>query len=145
MCLDLSKLCIGFQADLLLLQQVVHGELVYQRLIGEGSFGKVWLAKWRETLVAVKVLSQPLQTADEDQRQWQRMLQAMEKVCFASAMPVCMGVQACCCQDCSASPCRRQMRTSASGSACCRPWSRCAVHASLLERLTLLPHLLSMA
>ena len=28
-----------------------------QKQIGEGSFGKVYLAKWRETTVAVKVLS----------------------------------------------------------------------------------------
>lgn len=31
-------------------------DLVIQRQIGEGSFGKVYLAKWRETTVAVKVL-----------------------------------------------------------------------------------------
>lgn len=62
--------------------QVVHGELVYQRMIGEGSFGTVWLAKWRETLVAVKKLSEPsqLSDSDEDRTQWRRMLQAMEKV-----------------------------------------------------------------
>lgn len=28
-----------------------------QKQIGEGSFGKVYLAKWRETTVAVKVLT----------------------------------------------------------------------------------------
>ena len=61
---------------------MVHGELVYQRMIGEGSFGTVWLAKWRETLVAVKKLQEPSQLSDtdEDRSQWRRMLQAMEKV-----------------------------------------------------------------
>jgi serine/threonine protein kinase len=33
------------------------GDLEITRQIGEGSFGKVYLAKWRETTVAVKVLS----------------------------------------------------------------------------------------
>jgi serine/threonine protein kinase len=36
--------------------QVQWKDLVIQRQIGEGSFGKVYLAKWRETTVAVKVL-----------------------------------------------------------------------------------------
>ena len=35
---------------------VAFRELDIQKQIGEGSFGKVFLAKWRETTVAVKVL-----------------------------------------------------------------------------------------
>ena len=61
--------------------QVVQGELVYIRRIGKGSFGEVWLAKWRETHVAVKVLSRP-HAADGscgDERTWPRMIQSMEK------------------------------------------------------------------
>ena len=37
--------------------QVNWGDLEVQKQIGEGSFGRVYLAKWRETTVAVKVLS----------------------------------------------------------------------------------------
>ncbi|CAL5230064.1 g13517 [Coccomyxa viridis] len=35
-------------------------DLQFSRLIGEGSFGRVYLGKWRETTVAIKLLSQPL-------------------------------------------------------------------------------------
>lgn len=59
--------------------QVVHGELVYIRRIGKGSFGEVWLAKWRETHVAVKVLSKPHAADGSDERTWPRMIQSMEK------------------------------------------------------------------
>lgn len=36
--------------------EINYDDLVIQRPIGEGSFGKVYLAKWNETLVAVKLL-----------------------------------------------------------------------------------------
>lgn len=37
--------------------QVAWKDLEIQKQIGEGSFGKVFLAKWRETTVAVKLLT----------------------------------------------------------------------------------------
>jgi serine/threonine protein kinase len=47
--------------------QVQWKDLNIQRQIGEGSFGKVYLAKWRETTVAVKVLiSTQLHIGTED-------------------------------------------------------------------------------
>lgn len=36
--------------------QILWKDLNVQKQIGEGSFGKVYLAKWRETTVAAKVL-----------------------------------------------------------------------------------------
>ena len=36
--------------------QVHRGDLKVQRQIGEGSFGRVYLARWNETTVAVKML-----------------------------------------------------------------------------------------
>lgn len=41
------------------LWQVAYNDLRLEKQIGEGSFGKVYLARWRETIVAVKVLSNP--------------------------------------------------------------------------------------
>lgn len=41
-------------------------ELHMQKQIGEGSFGKVYLAKWKETTVAVKVLTSTAGNDDED-------------------------------------------------------------------------------
>lgn len=41
------------------LWQVAYSDLRLEKQIGEGSFGKVYLARWRETIVAVKVLSNP--------------------------------------------------------------------------------------
>lgn len=41
------------------LWQVAYSDLRLEKQIGEGSFGKVFLARWRETIVAVKVLSNP--------------------------------------------------------------------------------------
>ena len=38
--------------------QIPYSELKFSRLIGEGSFGRVFLGKWRETTVAIKLLSQ---------------------------------------------------------------------------------------
>jgi hypothetical protein len=38
---------------------VDYSELDMQKQVGEGSFGKVHLAMWRETTVAVKVLNMP--------------------------------------------------------------------------------------
>lgn len=37
--------------------QIPYSELKFSRLIGEGSFGRVFLGKWRETTVAIKLLS----------------------------------------------------------------------------------------
>ena len=37
--------------------QIAYSELKFSRLIGEGSFGRVFLGKWRETTVAIKLLS----------------------------------------------------------------------------------------
>ncbi|BDA45207.1 probable serine/threonine-protein kinase SIS8 at C-terminar half [Coccomyxa sp. Obi] len=39
---------------------VAYSDLKFSRVIGEGSFGRVFLGKWRETTVAIKLLSQPL-------------------------------------------------------------------------------------
>jgi len=37
--------------------QIAYHELKFSRLIGEGSFGRVFLGKWRETTVAIKLLN----------------------------------------------------------------------------------------
>ena len=44
---------------------VAFNDLRMERQIGEGSFGRVYLAKWNETLVAVKILSS-IGPADDD-------------------------------------------------------------------------------
>ena len=49
---DLSKLPPGFNL-------VDFGELELAKLVGEGSFGQVWLARWCQTTVAVKVRRPP--------------------------------------------------------------------------------------
>ncbi len=36
--------------------QIMYRELTFLKQIGEGSFGRVYMARWRETTVAVKVL-----------------------------------------------------------------------------------------
>jgi serine/threonine protein kinase len=36
--------------------QIMYKELTFLKQIGEGSFGRVYMARWRETTVAVKVL-----------------------------------------------------------------------------------------
>ncbi len=36
--------------------QIIYRELTFLKQIGEGSFGRVYMARWRETTVAVKVL-----------------------------------------------------------------------------------------
>lgn len=38
---------------------VPFAELQFSRVIGEGSFGRVFLGKWRETTVAIKILNAP--------------------------------------------------------------------------------------
>ena len=40
--------------------QIAYHELKFSRLIGEGSFGRVFLGKWRETTVAIKLLTPSL-------------------------------------------------------------------------------------
>jgi len=37
--------------------QIAYNELKFYRQIGEGSFGRVFLGKWRETTVAIKLLN----------------------------------------------------------------------------------------
>ncbi|KAK9830425.1 hypothetical protein WJX72_011709 [[Myrmecia] bisecta] len=63
------------------LWQVNWRDLNIQKVIGEGSFGKVYLAKWRETTVAVKVLTSPLGTDDEEEQRNQPhpLLESLEK------------------------------------------------------------------
>ena len=47
--------------------QITYADLRFQKQIGEGSFGRVYLAKWRETTVAVKLLHRQLADhQDED-------------------------------------------------------------------------------
>ncbi len=47
--------------------QITYADLRFQKQIGEGSFGRVYLAKWRETTVAVKLLHrQAADHQDED-------------------------------------------------------------------------------
>ena len=41
----------------------MYRELTFLKQIGEGSFGRVYMARWRETTVAVKVLPTPLSCA----------------------------------------------------------------------------------
>ncbi|KAK9814855.1 hypothetical protein WJX73_000289 [Symbiochloris irregularis] len=64
------------------LWQVDYKDLDVQDQIGEGSFGRVYLAKWRETTVAVKVLAGAAPSPDdgeEEQRQHRRLLDSLEK------------------------------------------------------------------
>ena len=60
-----------------------YKDLDVQDQIGEGSFGRVYLAKWRETTVAVKVLAGAAPSPDdgeEELAQHRRLLQSLEKV-----------------------------------------------------------------
>lgn len=74
-------------ADRCVGQQVLWKDLEIQKQIGEGSFGKVFLAKWRETTVAVKQLiytgiSGSLEENDEMVQQGMNvLLQGLEQVC----------------------------------------------------------------
>ncbi|DBA74000.1 hypothetical protein WJX77_000667 [Trebouxia sp. C0004] len=43
--------------------QIAYKELKFSRLIGEGSFGRVFLGKWRETTVAIKLLNPTVRKA----------------------------------------------------------------------------------
>ena len=43
--------------------QIAYDELTFSRVIGEGSFGRVFLGKWRETTVAIKLLTPPVPKA----------------------------------------------------------------------------------
>lgn len=45
---------------------VSFNDLQLEKQIGEGSFGRVYMAKWNETLVAVKMLSSVGNSTDED-------------------------------------------------------------------------------
>lgn len=44
--------------------QIAYPELKFSRLIGEGSFGRVFLGKWRETTVAIKLLNPQMPKAE---------------------------------------------------------------------------------
>lgn len=46
--------------------QITYSDLRFQKQIGEGSFGRVYLAKWRETTVAVKLLHRQLAEHQDD-------------------------------------------------------------------------------
>ena len=63
--------------------QVNFEQMQIQKQIGEGSFGKVYLAKWKETTVAVKILSSSTGSSDDDfpTRLPNPLLQSLEKVC----------------------------------------------------------------
>ena len=63
--------------------QVAYSDLNVQDQIGEGSFGRVYLAKWRETTVAVKVLAGSGPVDIDDHEQHRRLLQSLEKVCVS--------------------------------------------------------------
>ncbi|EIE18296.1 kinase-like protein, partial [Coccomyxa subellipsoidea C-169] len=56
-------------------------EMQIQKQIGEGSFGKVYLAKWKETTVAVKILTSTSGSSDDDfpTRLPNPLLQSLEK------------------------------------------------------------------
>ncbi|KAA6428246.1 MAG: PAS domain-containing tyrosine kinase [Trebouxia sp. A1-2] len=43
--------------------QIAYKELKFSRQIGEGSFGRVFLGKWRETTVAIKLLNPTMRKA----------------------------------------------------------------------------------
>ena len=62
--------------------QVAWTDMLVQNQIGEGSFGKVYLAKWRETTVAVKVLAGSSPVDEDDRQQHDRLLTSLEKVCL---------------------------------------------------------------
>ncbi|CAL5228984.1 g12220 [Coccomyxa viridis] len=63
------------------LWQVSFEQMQIQKQIGEGSFGKVYLAKWKETTVAVKILTNPNGSSDDDfpTRLPNPLLQSLEK------------------------------------------------------------------
>lgn len=78
--------------------QVNFEQMQIQKQIGEGSFGKVYLAKWKETTVAVKILTNPNGSSDDDfpTRLPNPLLQSLEKVC----KPCCL-----CPAEVNAGPC----------------------------------------
>jgi serine/threonine protein kinase len=63
-------------------------EMQIQKQIGEGSFGKVYLAKWKETTVAVKILTNTSGSSDDDfpTRLPNPLLQSLEKVCHMGTL-----------------------------------------------------------
>ena len=78
--------------------QVNFEQMQIQKQIGEGSFGKVYLAKWKETTVAVKILTNPNGSSDDNfpTRLPNPLLQSLEKV----RKPCCL-----CLADVNARPC----------------------------------------
>ena len=88
------------------LWSVAWKDLEIQKQIGEGSFGKVFLAKWRETTVAVKLLtytgvSGSLEDNDEFFNQGMNvLLKGLEQVSYHHATPshvtpACMSLHTC--------------------------------------------------
>lgn len=77
------------------LWSVAWKDLEIQKQIGEGSFGKVFLAKWRETTVAVKLLtytgvSGSLEDNDEFFNQGMNvLLKGLEQVRYHHVTPSC--------------------------------------------------------
>lgn len=81
------KLAEAFPAWL----QILWKDLNVQKQIGEGSFGKVYLAKWRETTVAAKVLlgGTTNSTDEEFPNRDSPLLDGLTKVGRALQTPVC--------------------------------------------------------
>ena len=90
--------------------QVSFEQMQIQKQIGEGSFGKVYLAKWKETTVAVKILTNPNGSSDDDfpTRLPNPLLQSLEKVrkrCTCICSTLLQGYRACSLLDgCFCSP-----------------------------------------
>eukprot|EP00887_Chlorella_sp_A99_P007218 scaffold2.g7218.t1 len=69
---DLSKLPGDWSS-------VLFSELELGRVIGEGSFGQVWVARWCQTTVAVKMLMQTRVPGATDSAGERRMLRQLQK------------------------------------------------------------------
>ncbi len=80
--------------------QVHMEEMQIQKQIGEGSFGKVYLAKWKETTVAVKILTSTSGSSDDDfpTRLPNPLLQSLEKVLSHVILFVLQEKLACLCK-----------------------------------------------
>ena len=59
-------------------------ELQFSRVIGEGSFGRVYLGKWRETTVAIKILNAQGGSLPDDSWDLQDLTQLKDASWWAS-------------------------------------------------------------